>query len=180
MTASRAWPVFVLAVLLGAAPRLAAAQPHRASAPPENGHLERGAGSSVVVKETPRAREGLSVGSVGQALVSERPLGPRFAEPRAAAAQQPQDDVSTDEFTRGALVGGGVGLAAGAFIGAVLGGDGNSRWATALPVAAAGLAVGTPTGVYVYTGRSSRYLWGTAGAAGAVAAGTVLYFVEAR
>jgi hypothetical protein len=62
--------------------------------------------------------------------------------------------------------------------GAALGGDRNERIETAVPGALAGLAVGTPVGVYVQTGRPSRYLWGAAGVLGAVAAGTAVYLSE--
>jgi hypothetical protein len=174
MTASHACPAFLIALVLIAGPRPATAQPHRLAAPQAESE------APVVVKATPSPRERLSVGDVGQALVPREPRRRPLAERSAAAFQQRQDEVTTDEFTRGALIGGAAGAAAGAVVGAVLGGDANPRWETALPVAAAGLAVGAPTGAYVYTGRPSRYRWGTAGVVAAAALGTVLYFAEVR
>lgn len=178
MAVRHVWLLFALACALVVLPRLATAQtPLSTDAATQ---AEGEASASVVVKKTHPSRERLGVGDVGQELVSASPVGRRLAGHRAKAMPQQQDEVTTSEFTRGALIGGAAGAAAGALVGAVLGGDRNQRWETALPVAAAGLAAGAPTGVYVYTGRPSRYLWGTAGAAGAVALGTVLYFVETR
>ena len=170
-------PALFLAVLLGLAPPAA------------------GQGGVVASGEQARAASGarqtdapLGVGDVGVGLLSEdaarayRRSSARLTASQAAsrAAAQRQEEVTTAEFKRGALIGGAAGAAAGALIGAVLGGDRNSRVETAIPVALAGLSVGAPAGVYLRTGQSSRYLWGTVGAAGAVAAGTALYFVETR
>ena len=142
---------------------------------------DEGAPHSIVVKPSAHVHEPLGVGDVGAELLSApaaRAYRASIGSSSSATAVMPQDEVSTAEFKRGAIIGGGAGAAGGALIGALLGGGRNSRVEVAIPGALAGLAVGTPVGVYLQTDRSPRYLWGAAGVVGAAAAGTAIYFAE--
>ena len=186
----------VLVVLLSgalAAGGEVAAQPietAQQSALVENASAAQDPSASVVVQAHARGQQ-LGTGDVGAELVAGGASSARAYRPAQAATRtdagalsfqsQEEEEVTTGEFTRGALIGGAAGLAAGALVGALLGGgERTARWEAALPGAMSGLAVGAPVGVYWRTDRAPRYRWGAAGVAGAAAAGTALYYAEAH
>jgi hypothetical protein len=169
----------------------AAAQSLEAAQQPastENAPAAQAPSVSVVVQAPARGQQ-LGTGDVGAGLVAGGASSARAYWPAQAATRtdagalsfqsQEEKEVTTGEFTRGALIGGAAGVAAGALVGALLGGGGSTaRWETALSGAPAGLAVGAPAGVYVRTGRAPRYLWGTVGAVGALGGITAIYLIE--